>query len=527
MLVAGSEVPNLLEVDAAVLRWSSGARKFLRQLPAIAADNSHMLKSQAPGYLHWSLPPAEETQAVPSDDPEVNEPNPFDTLGFGIPADQGLAGLGMLMQFGGGVMAIVASIVAVSAMSEVLLDEASSGWLVLIAALSSARSVMHRRAGTGLVNCPANLLMTPLVLVRHYITFAWLHSFLVAAILQAGLHVQTSAAIGAGLGLAVWPGVLAVTFSLPRFRRFRTEVPIADDRGFEGLAIYNTLFGVCALGALAVAVLVVRDEAIHEYRRGLVGIALLPIAALAIRALAQVYAGLRGLGTTSLEDSIKANRRYFGFAVVGAGCFAFVMLVIQMVAPSPSELLTTFMSCCTLLVWPLAIRRFVAERQYFEFTNAGGAADFQRSPDAGLTWLGWLLICIASVSTSCFVAQLFADGNLGYGNAAHPGFVPAMLHLLSWAVPLAVLPAWAGCELVRMSNRARAVTAAFCIAAAGHSLWITRAYGPELLRDYPFGSDCALALTTIGLALPVATWLLVRRKLPSTPPLAIARFRSA
>ncbi len=434
------------------------------------------------------------------------------------------------MQLAGGVAVVTAVIAAIVSVFELSFRRASPGWWLLIAALSVGRSVLHRRAGAGLLYRTTNLYRTPLVGVRRYVNFAWGHSFSVAAIFQAGLGVSTLVALSIGLGLALWPTVLAVIFSLPRFRRFRTEIPTAEDRGFEGIAVYNTLFGVAATALVAMAIALMLDEVQYGAHRASFAITWVIWAALLAGSITQVHSGLRGLGKTSFDRVVQANRRYVIVAVLGAACCMAASLLLMLLGQTwLFGLLMTLTSCSALLVWPLAIRRFVAERQFSEFMKSNDSSVFHRSPDAGLTALGWLLICAASVMASCFLTQLVASGRIGYGDAggtAATGIGSELWNWLRWSVPFVALPAWAGFELVCMSARARVVTAAFCLTAAGSALSMLWPLVEEMFASGHW-SSVAFPFAVLGFAVvvPVAIWLLVRRTLPLTPPTAIARFR--
>lgn len=452
---------------------------------------------------------------------------PVNTLGGGVPADQGLSGLGLLMQFSGGWMAMAAVIAAVTALSGLTSRAIGSGELFMIAALSGARSLLHYSAGTALLYRTSKLFFTPVIGIRRYIAAAWIHSFLIAVVMQACLGVSTSTAIGVGIGLALWPSVLAVMVLLPGCRWSRIEISIAEDRGFEGMAIYNALFGIAGASIVSAAMAFVMAEMYDGRLEALGGLELLAMAALVVRSVLQVCSGLFGLRATSTDRAITALRRYFTFAVIGAASCMLPMLFLSVAALWFSGVLIAAGCACLLLVWPWAMRRFIAERQLWEFVSQKECVGWKRSPDGGLTWLGWLLIGLASVTASVFVIQGFAVGRIGYGDAELAGPDGLTMNWVRWAVPFVVLQAWAGFELVRMSQRARAVSTAFGIAASCSALYL---WGSliELTSAYYHGLGIAVSVAVLGfaLAVPVGTCLLVRRKLPVSPPTATARFRA-
>ena len=50
--------------------------------------------------------------------------------------------------------------------------------------------------------------------------------------LAGKFHIPSKIALGVTLGLALWPATLAVLFQLPRFKRYKTDLPLTEDKGF-------------------------------------------------------------------------------------------------------------------------------------------------------------------------------------------------------------------------------------------------------------------------------------------------------
>ena len=120
-------------------------------------------------------------------------------------------------------------------------------------------------------------------------------------------------------------------------------------------------------------------------------------------------------------------------------------------------------SCWMLLAWPLIVRRFFSDRQFADLLAGDHAPVHRRAPDAGLTWLGWLLIAQAAMTASFLIPQLILGrrrwrrspawrrgDSTSCCRSARVG-----MRSIWWSVGLVALQGWAGYELVRMSPRAR------------------------------------------------------------------------
>ena len=116
--------------------------------------------------------------------------------------------------------------------------------------------------------------------------------------------------------------------------------------------------------------------------------------------------------------------------------------------------------CWMLMAWPLIVRRFFSDRQFADLLAGDDAPVHRRAPDAGLTWLGWLLIAHARSRVVHHPADHHGTRRrwrrLGRGGAMGlegmiSVFGPTGLRSVWWSVGLFGLQGWAGFELVRMS----------------------------------------------------------------------------
>jgi hypothetical protein len=191
-----------------------------------------------------------------------------------------------------------------------------------------------------------------------------------------------------------------------------------------------------------------------------------------------------------------------------------------------------------LLAWPLIIRRFFSDRQFADLLAGDHAPVHRRSPDAGLTWLGWLLIAQGALTASFVITQLIMglDGGGGGGFGHHRGggdfaemfsiFGSAGVRSIWWSIGLLALQAWAGFELIRMSPQSRIIASVFGVVGTLVTLY---AGGPamhqlEHLTTLP-NAQTTLTLGGFFLAsiLPPTTLILVNR---NVSPTARARFRT-
>ncbi len=256
-----------------------------------------------------------------------------------VPSDQGLTTLGLLMQLGGTIFAAYGALMLLFFVFLPLGRPGDKGLLLLLVAVSIGRSAFHRMAGSELLYGHKTLdgVGSPLTGVRRYIVVALAQSAIVAVLLKMKFHVATSGALGLGLGLAAWPILLAVLFALPRFKRFATEIPVPEDKGFEGVSIVMTMLGLCgALGTGAFLVLMLQSGgAIMSQGPGV--LLLVALVMLLVRSIFHVQAGLSGLRETSLEMNVEKANRYANFGVIASFCASGALLIVMITASSTSS----------------------------------------------------------------------------------------------------------------------------------------------------------------------------------------------
>ena len=178
-----------------------------------------------------------------------------------------------------------------------------------------------------------------------------------------------------------------------------------------------------------------------------------------------------------------------------------------------------------LMTWPMIIRRFFGERQFADLLAGTNASLHRRSPDAGLTSLGWLVLAHAVFSASFLVPELMGSTDLprGFGKM-YDLFGASGLRSPWWNAGVIMLQAWAGFEMIRMSQHHRVIATIYAIVAGAVTFYL---FWP-LLEQFK-GSGRGVELLTwmpvaIALVIPVATLVLVNRKIAPT---ARARFRTA
>lgn len=443
----------------------------------------------------------------------------------GVPADQGLSSLGLLMQLAGNLFAALGGLMAF-AMLFALRGRGEVLWMILIAGACIARSLVHRSAGIQLLY-GANSLTTEgtnqrLAGVRRYIVVGLGQALLLGAILYGKFHTPGSLAIGMTLGLAVWPATLAVLLALPRFRRFKDDLPLTEDKGFEGASILMTVLGLCGvIGAGSVLLLFLDMPGKVQSQLVLLFLA---VVMLGIRSVMHVQAGMSGLRETSVDRSVELANRYANFGVISSFCAGGALLVVMMRSADVAGLAVVCGLCWMLMAWPLIVRRFFSDRQFADLLAGGDAPLHRRAPDAGLTGLGWLLLGFAAYSASFLVPQLFISGRGGRGLQELLALGGnAGVRSIWFSVGLVVLQGWAGFELIRMSPHSRIVATVFGVVGTIVTLYVS---WPALdaLKHLRLGQaeSFMLGMLVIGLIIPVATVLLVNRKIAPT---ATARFR--
>ncbi|HVK87052.1 MAG TPA: hypothetical protein VM513_23190, partial [Kofleriaceae bacterium] len=338
-----------------------------------------------------------------------------------VPADQGLSTLGLLMQLAGSVFAgfgalfLFILLVAAAAMG----GRGEAGMMILLAAASVARSFVHRMAGTDLLYRRQTLdgVASPFAGIKRYFLVALGHTVLLALVMKSKMHVPGKVVVAISLGLMVWPALLAGLTQLPRFKRFATgELPIAEDKGFEGAAVLMTVLGATGTLAMGLVLYVFLDN-VDAIMKQTVGLLLIASAVmLFIRSIFHVQAGLAGLRETSVDRTVELTNRYANFAIIASFCTGGALLLTFMMGrPDPSAIAIVCGICWLLLAWPMIVRRFYSERQFGELMAGDGASLHRRAPDFGLTGLGWLLLGLAAMQATSVLPQVI----LGTGGGSN------------------------------------------------------------------------------------------------------------
>ena len=465
-----------------------------------------------------------------------NGPAVVDLVDAGVPADQGLSALGMLMQLAGNVLAAYVALITFT-----ILFAASGGgggsetlWIFLILGLSIGRSLLHRSAGAQLLYGDPAIQGGRMRGVQRYITFSLAQSAVLALIIKLKFEAPGKAAFAIFIGLALWPALLAGLLALPRFRRFKDELPLTEDKGFEGASILMTVLGLCGLIGVGTALILMFK--MPGAMKGTGVLFVLSLMLLVVRSVLHVQAGFSGLRETSVDQSVERANRYANFGVISSFCMGGALLLwVMSSAMSVAGLAMISGLVWILLAWPLIVRRFYSDRQFADLLAGDHAPVHRRSPDAGLTWLGWLLIAQAAMTASILIPQLILG--LGNGGGGHhrggAGDMAEMLSILGgaggarsiwWSVGLIALQGWAGFELVRMSPLSRTIASVFGVGGVAITAYVNWPM-IQALKDggARLGMDAiAFAPLAIALVIPVATLLLVNRKIAPT---AQARFR--
>jgi hypothetical protein len=450
-----------------------------------------------------------------------------DLVDAGVPADQGLSSLGLLLQLAGNVLAAYGGLLAFMMMFMMGGRNDQTLWIFLILGGSVARSLLQRSAGSQLLYGAGSL--ERMAGIRRYILFSAAQTLGVALILWIKMDAPGWITLGIAGGLIAWPAMLAGILAMPRFKRFREDLPLTEDKGFEGTSILMTVLGLCGLCATGTILIVLLDLPGSELQKGPGVLVVLALGMLVVRSVIHVQAGMSGLRETSVDHAVELANRYANFGVISSFCAAGAMLMFAM-AGSINFLFLAVVSgvCWMLMAWPMIIRRFYSDRQFADLLAGEAAPLHRRAPDAGLTSLGWLLIAHAGFTVSFLLPQL-AFGADRHGAELQRLFAlggSLGLRSIWWSIGLVVLQAWAGYELVRMSPHSRILATVFGVVGSAVTLYISWPLVQMLKHSHGFLVQGTAAVSfgpvVIALIIPVATLVLVNRKIAPT---AKARFR--
>ncbi len=474
---------------------------------------------------------------------QKNEDDVVKLVDAGVPADHGLSSLGLLMQLAGSILAGYAAFMLLSMLLLMrgLRTGSETMWMFMLFAMCIARSLMHRAAGTQLLYGNGTLRedgkTDRMGGMNRYIIFGATQSLAIGALLAGKFDMPMKLAAGMTVGLLMWPATLFILFQLPRFSRYKNDLPLTEDKGFEGASILMTVLGTC--GALfGAALLFGMLEAPDGFLKGAGVLLILAAAMLVIRSILHVQAGVSGLRETSVDRSVELANRYANFGIISSFCaggalLMFVMAMSKGGRAGDAAMFAISIVCgmvWMLISWPMIVRRFFSDRQFADLLAGDEAPIHRRAPDAGLTGLGWLLFAHAIFSGSMVAIAL-----IGGGAESGGGFLgsmsmlgPSGMRSIWFSVGLTVLQGWAGFELIRMSPHSRIIGTVFGVVGAAVTLYINwpmlkllKGMGGMLGRG--MGQLLQIAPLAIALVIPVLTIILVNRKIAPT---ARARFKS-
>jgi hypothetical protein len=451
----------------------------------------------------------------------------------GLPADHGLASLGLLMQLAG------------RTTSALVLLLASLGWirgwlsphlghlgpLGLAIALSLARAQLHRIAGRDLTygRTSEGAAASPFAAVATYVVFALGHAAAIGLI-AFGLGQSWPAAAGIAGALALWPCVLTAILRLARIRSLRAGLPLGEDRGLEGSSIAMIVLGSYGVLSTGAVVVLLRALSPHHRQHGFRALLLVVFALLVVRSALQIRAGLAGLRDASFDRPGELAGRYAAFGVISAFCVGGVLALLAMAERLTPDAIVSVAAVCWLLVtWPMIVKRYYNQRQFAELL-AGDRVTHRRAPDAGLTTLGWLLAGHATLVAGVLLVQLTVHPRvLHLGLTAQNALAFSGLAVGRWwlidaglAAASVVLELTAAVALIRMSDQRRAITTIYAVFAGVVALAPAVPVLAALGAPPSTWTGIQLLPSAVQLVMPIAALLLVHRVVI---PAARARYR--
>ncbi len=460
-------------------------------------------------------------------------------------ADRGLSGLGLIMQLGGTIFAAFTAMMVFYGL--IMMGRMGGGggsgkaflYLLLIGGSGLARSVIHRSAGADL--CFAT--MSPFAGIRRYFAIAGANTacwfFIMASEGAPGWTWMVLV-----IALMAWPTALLVMTKLPGFAEMDAQrIPVGSDKGFEGASLLMLALGLIGVSLATVMLYFSFKMVTMRGAPGSMVLVLVASVVLFIRGVMHVAAGVRGARETYVDRVVEATNRYANFGVIAAFVTGGAILLLAMtMAPDPTVLV--LVSCMTwmLLAWPLAIRRFFAERQFADMMAGADASAHVRAPDMGLSSLGWLLFAMALLGLSCNLpALLLGHGEMmngmgsgrGGGMSSGLGQFGQMLTLIApeaghspwWSIGIWAVELWAAIELIRMSELHRVAATAFGAIVAlvyVYMNWQNISHIGQILREGPL-AVAFLAKLAMNLAIPLVTLFAANR---NPLPAATARITS-
>jgi hypothetical protein len=447
----------------------------------------------------------------------------------GIPADHGLASLGLVMQLAartsGALAALVATVVIIER------PPRHVGWFLFAIALCMARSQLHRLAGRDLLysrRTDEDEIVDPFDATRTYIGFGVCHAIVIGLISRLELGATPRTAVGIAAALALWPLVLVAVLRQPWFRTLRAGVPLGEDRGLEGASVLMTVLGACGALSTGAIVLALGGLPSRHLQHGWGVMLVVVFVLLLVRSCLHIRVGLAGLREGSFDRSGELASRYASFGVVSAFCVGGVLALLAMSERLAPEAIASVVVICSLLTaWPMLVKRYVSHRQFAELL-AGDRVLHRRAPDAGLTGLGWLLAGHATLVTALLVVELTVQ---------HRGIGRPLDDLLRLAAPLGgrsgvdfalaalivALEIGAAAALIRMSDHRRVMATLYAVVGGGVALALAWPAARILGQHFDLRMVIRWVPAAVQIVIPAVTLALVHR---SVAPIARARYRT-
>lgn len=448
----------------------------------------------------------------------------------GVPADNGLATLGLVMQLAGRTSGALAALIASVVLIEGRIHQ-NAGWFFVAVALCIVRSQLHRVAGRDLLysrHTADDAVANPFGAMRAYIAFGIAQAIVLGLIATTEFAATPRTGAGIAASLALWPMVLAVVVQLPRFRPFHAGLPLGEDRGLEGASIVMTVLGTCGVLSAGTIILVLGGLPSRHLQHGWGAMLVVVFTLLLVRSCLHIRAGLAGLRETSFDRPGELASRYANYGVISSVCVGGVLALLAMSERlAPEAIASVTVLCWLLAAWPVIVKRYFNNRQFAELL-AGDRMIHRRAPDAGMTGLGWLLAGHAMlVATLLILAATVEPSGVGraLGNLlllSGPVIGSSAVDL-GLAAGIVALELFAAAALLRMSDHRRVIATIYALCAGGVAL----AAVYPLVRSFShYHGDLRMVIrlipAAIQIVIPAASLVLVHRALV---PAARARYR--
>lgn len=444
------------------------------------------------------------------------------------PVDHGLSGLGLVMQLGGSVFAALTALTGFSSMIAVAMSFDGRGdnfWAFLLTALGLVRSGLHRNAGSELLYGDDGR-----GAIRRYVWVGLAHTALWAYYLSHTLHAPNGATLGVVILFGAWPATMAIALQTPALARLHGPLPVAADKGFDGLGCIMAVLGVGGLLYGVVTMLALVDLSKGARTNFDFQAMMLLFGLLIVRSAMHVRAALRTLTSRDLDVSTEAATRYGNAGVSIALLAGAVMFLFTLKAGAFALVGLILVATLTamLFAWPAAVRRFASERRFAGPFPASMRA--QRSADGGLSSLGWLLLGLGVLSmSSALPAVLWGDASLGSYQALSLFGDHAAGSSRWWPVLEAGLQIWAAIALIGAGPSSRTIAMVYGASVSAITVYANLPLLRNLgdLAGSRLGDTSgvgSLAMLALAIVVPAATLLLALRTPPPTPaPSTLAR----